>query len=231
MIAAPQPIQEKASMQAIPNAPAGPLHDPQVNAVIARLEQTTRRPSNGGPHGNSANSHDPFAYADYGFSIHPVQGNLIYLLCRAQRARRVAEFATSVGMSALYAAAAVRDNGGGVVIGSELVPQKAYAAWRNLTEAGLAHLVDIRQGDARDTLRDLGGPVDFMLVDGWPSPYEPSLARQVIEIVAAQIRIGGLVMNDNAEPDYLEYIRNPAHGFRSMTLPIKGSTELSVKVN
>jgi predicted O-methyltransferase YrrM len=231
MIAAPQPTQEDASMQAIPNAPAGPLLDPQVNAVIARLEQTTKRPSNGGPHANSANSHDPFAYADYGFSIHPVQGNLIYLLCRAQRARRVAEFATSVGMSALYAAAAVRDNGGGVVIGSELVPQKAYAAWRNLTEAGLAHLVDIRQGDARDTLRDLGGPVDFMLVDGWPSPHEPSLARQVIEIVAAQIRIGGLVMNDNAEPDYLEYIRNPAHGFRSMTLPIKGSTELSVKVN
>jgi predicted O-methyltransferase YrrM len=231
MISAPQPIQEKASMQAIPNAAAGPLLDPQVNAVIARLEKTTKRPSNGGPHGDPANSHDPFAYADYGFSIHPVQGNLIYLLCRAQRARRVAEFATSVGMSALYAAAAVRDNGGGVVIGSELVPQKAYAAWRNLTEAGLAHLVDIRQGDARDTLRDLGGPVDFMLIDGWPSPHEPSLARQVIEIVATQIRIGGLVMNDNAEPDYLEYIRNPAHGFRSMTLPIKGSTELSVKVN
>jgi predicted O-methyltransferase YrrM len=222
MITATDPIQEKASMQAIPNRPAGPLLDPQVNAVIARLEQNTKRPSNGGPLGSSTNSHDPFAYADYGFSIHPDQGNLIYLLCRAQRARRVAEFATSVGMSALYAAAAVRDNGGGVVIGSELVPQKAYAAWRNLTEAGLAHLVDIRQGD---------GPVDFMLVDGWPSPHEPSLARQVIEIVAAQIRIGGLVMNDNAEPDYLDYIRNPAHGFRSMTLPIKGSTELSVKVN
>jgi predicted O-methyltransferase YrrM len=222
-------------MQAIPNAIPGtlpgPLLDPQVNAVIARLEQTRKRPSNGGPLSNAANTHDPYAYADCGFSIHPDQGNLIYLLCRAVRATRVAEFATSVGMSALYAAAAVRDNGGGVVIGSELVPAKAFAAWRNLTEAGLAHLVDIRQGDARDTLRDLGGPVDFMLVDGWPGPAEPSLARQVIEIAAPQIRIGGLVMNDNAEPDYLNYIRNPDHGFRSMTLPIKGGTELSVKVN
>jgi hypothetical protein len=56
MIAATEPIQEKASMQAIPNRPAGPLLDPQVNAVIARLEQTTKRPSNGGPLGNSANS-------------------------------------------------------------------------------------------------------------------------------------------------------------------------------
>jgi predicted O-methyltransferase YrrM len=209
----------------------GPLLDPQVNAVIARLEAERRRPTNGGPHASRANTHDPHAYADFGFSIHPDQGNLIYLLCRAQRATRVAEFATSVGMSALYAAAAVRDNGGGVVIGSELVPAKAFTAWRNLTEAGLGHLVDIRQGDARETLRDLGGPVDFMLVDGWPSPHEPSLARQVIEIVAPQIRIGGLVMNDNAEPDYLDYIRNPSNGFRSMTLPLKGGTELSVKVS
>jgi predicted O-methyltransferase YrrM len=217
-------------MNAVLPAP-GPLLDPQVNAVIARLEAERRRPTNGGPHASRANTHDPHAYADFGFSIHPDQGNLIYLLCRAQRATRVAEFATSVGMSALYAAAAVRDNGGGVVIGSELVPAKAFTAWRNLTEAGLGHLVDIRQGDARETLRDLGGPVDFMLVDGWPSPHEPSLARQVIEIVAPQIRIGGLVMNDNAEPDYLDYIRNPSNGFRSMTLPLKGGTELSVKVN
>ena len=207
-----------------------PILDPQVNAVIARLEESRRSPSHGGPRHNP-NSNDPHAWADFGFSIHPDQGNLIYLLCRAQRATRVAEFATSVGMSTLYAAAAVRDNGGGVVIGSELVPQKAFTAWRNLTEAGLAHLVDIRVGDARETFRDLGGPVDFLLVDGWPGAAEPSLARQVMEMVAPQIRLGGIVMNDNAEPDYLDFIRNPSNGFCSMTLPIKGATELSVKVN
>jgi predicted O-methyltransferase YrrM len=115
----------------------------------------------------------------------------------------VVEFATSVGMSTLYFAAAVRDNGGGTVIGSEIVPEKVAAARRNLAEAGLAHLVDIRQGDARETLRDLGGPVDFVLIDGWPIRETPSLARQVIEIVAPQIRPGGLVLNDNGEPDYL----------------------------
>lgn len=213
------------------NANQGPILDPKVNAVIARLEEARRSPVDGGPRRNPGSSRDPYAWADYGFSIHPDQGNLIYLLCRAQRATRVAEFATSVGMSTLYAAAAVRDNGGGVVIGSELVPQKAFAAWRNLTEAGLAHLVDIRQGDARATMRDLGGPVDFLLVDGWPGPSWPSLARQVMEIVAPQIRIGGLVMNDNGEEDYLDYVRDPANGFLSMSLPIKGGTELSVKVS
>jgi predicted O-methyltransferase YrrM len=208
----------------------GPIFDPQVNAVINRLEKTRRRPENGGPR-DLNNENDPHAYAAYGFSIHPAQGDLIYLLCRAQRATRVAEFATSIGMSTLYFAAAVRDNGGGSVIGSELVPAKIATARRNLMAAGLADLVEIRQGDARETMRDLGGPIDFMLIDGWPTGEDPSLARQVMEIVAPQIRIGGMVMNDNAEPDYLTWIRDPANGFRSTTLPIKGGTELSVKVS
>ena len=101
---------------------------------------------------------------------------------------------------------------------------------RNLEDAGLAHLADIRPGDARETLRDLGGPVDFVLIDGWPGGETPTLARQVIEIVAPQIRRGGLVLNDNGEPDYLAFIRDPANGFRSVSLPLKGSNELSVKV-
>jgi len=173
---------------------------------------------------------DPHAYEEFGFSIHPEQGDLIYLLCRAIGARRVVEFATSIGMSTLYFAAAIRDNGGGKVIGSDIVPGKLVAARRNLAAAGLAAWVDLRPGDARETLRDLGGPVDVALIDGWPGGEGPSLARQMMEIIAPQLRIGGIVINDNAEPDFLEYIRDPGNGFRSMTLPLKGGTELSVKV-
>lgn len=207
---------------------AGPLLDPRINAVIARLQADRRRPSNGGP--TVSDERDPEAYAEFGFSIIPEQGELIYLLCRAVGATRVAEFATSIGMSTLYFAAAIRDNGGGTVIGSEIVAKKIATARRNLEEAGLANFVDIRQGDARKTLRDLGGAIDFMLIDGWPTNEGPSLAKQVMEIVAPQIRRGGLVMNDNAEADYLDYVRDSANGFRSISLPLKGGTELSVKV-
>jgi predicted O-methyltransferase YrrM len=133
-------------------------------------------------------------------------------------------------MSTLYFAAAMRDNGGGTVIGSELVPAKVAIAKRNLREAGLADYAEIREGDARQTLRDLGGPVDFALIDGWPREDEPSLALQVIEIVAPQLRVGGYVLNDNAEPDFLDFVRDPGNGFLSVTLPIKNGTELSVKV-
>jgi predicted O-methyltransferase YrrM len=205
-----------------------PLQDARINAVIDRVWRSQRYPSDGGPRSNP--SCDPADYADYGFSIFPAQGDLIYLLCRAIKATRVVEFATSVGMSTLYFAAAVRDNGGGTVIGSELVSAKVATAKRNIDDAGLRDYVDIREGDGRDTLRDLGGPVDFALIDGWPLASGPSLARQMIEIIAPQLRIGAFVMNDNGEPDYLTYMRGADSGFLSITLPIKRGTELSVKV-
>jgi predicted O-methyltransferase YrrM len=205
------------------------IRDPRIVAVIERMQAERRLPT-GGPRENPADSHNPFDYSDIGFSIHPEQGDLIYMLCRGMRATRVVEFATSVGMSTLYFAAAMRDNGG-KVIGSELVPAKVATAKRNLVEAGLANYAEIREGDARQTLRDLGGPVDFALIDGWPLDDEgPSLALQVIKMVAPQLRLGGYVMNDNAEPDFLDFIRDPQNGFLSVTLPLKKGTELSVKV-
>jgi predicted O-methyltransferase YrrM len=209
------------------NGPS-PLQDPRVNAVIDRVWSSQRYPEDGGPRANP--SCDPEDYAEYGFSIFPAQGDLIYLLCRAIRATRVVEFATSVGFSTLYFAAAMRDNGGGTVIGSELVKAKVMTARRNLAEAGLDSYVDVREGDGRETLKDLGGPVDFALIDGWPLASGPSLAREVMEVIAPQIRIGGFVMNDNGEPDYLDFVRDPGNGFLSMNLPIKGGTLLSVKL-
>ena len=185
------------------------------------------RPQGGGAHRGGDN--DPHLYQDHGFSVHEDQGELIYLLCRSLNARRVVDFATSVGFSTLYLAAALRDNGGGQVIGAEIVPAKIATARRNLREAGLSELVEIRAGDARETLADLGGPIDFALIDGWPGEDGPSLSLEVIRIVAPQMRRGAIALNDNAEEDYLEFIRSATSGFRSMTLPLKGGTELSVK--
>jgi predicted O-methyltransferase YrrM len=208
-----------------------PIKNARVHAVINRLAEAPRRPPSGGPHNDPAASLDPYDYAEYGFSIVPEQGELIYLLCRGIGAKRVVDFATSVGMSALYFAAAMHDNGGGTVIGSELVPAKIATAKSNLADAGISGYVDIREGDARVTLSDLGGPVDFVLIDGWPVSQEPSLARELIQVIAPQIRIGGYVVNDNAEPDFLEFIRDTANGFISVNLPLKSGTELCVKVS
>src|SRR5687768_12374630 len=64
------------------------------------------------------------------------QGHMLYLIARSIDARRIVEFGTSFGVSTLYLAAAVKDNGGGVVVGSELDPWKHAKAGEHLSEAG-----------------------------------------------------------------------------------------------
>jgi len=158
-----------------------------------------------------------------------------YQLCRAMNARRIVEVGTSCGVSTLYLAAALRDNlhagaGGGSVIGTEYEPGKAAAARRHFAEAGLGAFIELREGDLRETLRHIEGPVDFMLVDIWIPMTRPAL-----ELVAPHLRPGAIVVCDNTEQyrqayaDYFAFINDPAHGFRTMTLPFAGGLEFSVR--
>jgi predicted O-methyltransferase YrrM len=61
--------------------------------------------------------------------------------------RQLVEFGTSFIISTTHLAAAVRDNGGGRVIGFELEPGKSPTARRNLNDAGLREYVEICEGD------------------------------------------------------------------------------------
>jgi predicted O-methyltransferase YrrM len=158
-----------------------------------------------------------------------------YQLCRATDARRIVEIGTSFGVSTLYLAAAVRDNvraagGDGVVIGTEYEPNKASAARAHFEQAGLSRFIELREGDLRETLHQIDGPVDFMLVDIWIA-----MARPALELVAPHLKPGAIVVCDNTEryrgeyADYFAFLENPANGFRTMTLPFDGGFELSVR--
>ena len=59
-------------------------------------------------------------------------GTLLYMLARSVCARNIVEFGTSFGISTLHLAAALRDNGGGRLIGSEFEPSKIRRARENL---------------------------------------------------------------------------------------------------
>ncbi len=105
-----------------------------------------------------------------------------YQLCRANGARRIVEAGTSFGVSTLYLAAAVRDNtraaGGaanGVVIATEHEPSEVLAAKAYFQEAGLSGFIDLREGDLRETLKLVDGPIEFMLVDIWMPLARPAL--------------------------------------------------------
>jgi predicted O-methyltransferase YrrM len=159
------------------------------------------------------------------------QGVFCYLLARALGAKRIVEFGTSFGVSTIYLALAVRENGGGQVIGTELVPRKAARAREHLREAGLLDFVEIREGDATETLIDLESPVDMLLCDGFPPGMLP-----VLKLVAPRMRLGGAVVADNVgafwadHGDYLSWVRNPANGFQSALLAMNEGTEFSVRI-
>jgi predicted O-methyltransferase YrrM len=174
--------------------------------------------------------------ADKLVALEPEKAELCYLLCRSLGARRVVEAGTSFGVSTIYLACAVRDNvaasgGVGVVIGTEHEPAKAAAARRHFAEAGVSDWIDLREGDLRETLVEVAEPVDFMLMDIWIPMALPAL-----RLVAPRMRPGAIVLSDNTlqfakrYADYLSFVRDPANGFHSMTLPMKGGMELSVRL-
>jgi predicted O-methyltransferase YrrM len=175
--------------------------------------------------------------ADKMVALDPAKAELCHLLCRALGARRVVEVGTSYGVSTLYLAAAVRDNcartgGQGVVIGTEYEPAKAAAARSNYAAAGLSEFIELREGDLRETLKSLEGPIDFVLMDIWTE-----MARPAIELIAPHLRAGAIVCADNTTSfrkpyrAYFEFVADPANGLRTLTLPFDGGFEMTVKCN
>ena len=164
-------------------------------------------------------------------ALDPVQGVFCYFLAKAIKARRIIEFGTSFGVSTIYLAMAIRDNGGGVVIGTELIEEKAKRARENLDKAGLSEFVDIRVGNALETLRDIKGPIDFFLNDGFPR-----YALPVLKMVVPHMRHGSVIVTDNVGlfkadyREYVEYLRNPDNGFQSVLMGLNEGTEFSIKV-
>ncbi|MFE4057118.1 O-methyltransferase [Streptomyces sp. NPDC059096] len=156
-------------------------------------------------------------------------GELLYSLVRAVRPATVVEFGTSYGISTLYLAAAVRDNGTGRVITTELSEDKIAAARRTFAETGLDDLITVLEGDARTTLGALDDAPDLVLLDGWKN-----LCLPVLRLLEPRLRPGTLVVADDIDlPDlapYLAYVRDPANGYRSVPFPVEDGMEISCRL-
>lgn len=151
-------------------------------------------------------------------------GALLYLLARSTRARSIVEFGTSFGISTIHLAAALRDNGGGRLIGSEFEPGKLARARDHLAAAGLADLVEIRGGDALQSFaQDLPDSIDLVLMDGAKVLYP-----QILALVEPRLRAGSLILADNADhaPDYLTLVRGAGY----VSVPFADDIELSMRL-
>jgi predicted O-methyltransferase YrrM len=192
--------------------------EPEVLDVMARLEMRDRQERTQALPGSERIQ-----------ALHPDSGRLLYVLALAKDAKNIVEVGTSHGYSTLWLAAAAKANGGKVVT-CDINPDRAAAARRNFVDAGLADVIQLMEGDARDTLRSHDQWVDLLFIDSKKSYYET-----FFDAVYQRLVKGGIVVADNALShqdeleDYISYVENHPN-LESVMVPIGRGLEISVKL-
>jgi predicted O-methyltransferase YrrM len=219
------------------------LNDPKLEALLSELHTQSaaqepemhayfaRRIKEGTLSWDGMDAETTTHFRDKMVALERDKAEYCYALCRAIGAKRIVECGTSFGVSTLYLAAAIRDNGGTEVIATEWEAEKAKAARKNFAAAGLAQYIDLREGDLAETLKKIGGPVDFVLFDIWTEALLPALRN-----IGPHLRTGSVLIADNTTSSrrgyekYFAYIADPQNGLRTMTLPFEGGLEMTVKL-
>jgi predicted O-methyltransferase YrrM len=209
------------------------LRDPKVASVIDRMyteasDQMAQLHERGAQLIKATTAQERAdAFSDFYLPVTPESGQLLYTLVRATRPALVVEFGMSLGLSAIHLASAVRDNGVGRVVTTELSAAKVVAAKASFAEVGLDDVITVLEGDALQTLAGIEEPVDFVLLDGWKDLYVP-----VIALLEPKLSPGALVIADNtglpdAQP-YVDYIRDPANGYVGVSFPVRNSDAMEI---
>lgn len=130
--------------------------------------------------------------------VSPLQGKLLQLLVQMQGARKVLEVGTLGGYSALWLARGLSQ--GGRLVTLELSPKHAEVARANLARAGVGDRVEVRQGNAEDSLaqliRERSGPFDLIFIDADKPGY-----TRYFELALQLSRPGTVIVADNVVRD------------------------------
>lgn len=144
----------------------------------------------------------PMKPADFEHAYLPIsrqQGEDLRQMIIKHDCKNVVEFGASFGISTIYLADAVRETGG-KLISTELLESKANRALENISNAGLSNYVDLRIGDAMETLKDYAEPIDFLFLDGWKDLYLP-----LFKMLESRFHQGTLIYADNMDMSGTQY--------------------------
>ena len=140
-------------------------------------------------------------------NVAPNQGKFLQLLATIQGAQRILEIGTLGGYSTIWLARALPPGGRLMTLESE--PKHAEVARKNIAQAGLADVVELRLGPALDTLKQLvtgkQPPFDFIFIDadkpGYPDyfTWALKLSRRGTCIVADNVIREGAVIDPHHE--------------------------------
>jgi predicted O-methyltransferase YrrM len=147
--------------------------------------------------------------------VSPPQGKLLQVIARIQGTRKILEIGTLGGYSTIWLARALPP--GGHLITLEANPHHAEVARANVARAGLEELVEVREGQALDSLPMLleegRGPFDFIFIDA-DKPNYPEylswalrLSRRGSVILADNVVRGGAVIDPESSDANVQGIR------------------------
>ncbi|MDO3410349.1 O-methyltransferase [Saccharibacillus sp. CPCC 101409] len=129
------------------------------------------------------------------YDVTAAQGKLLQLLIRMSGAKRVLEIGTLGGVSTIWMARGLPEDGRLITL--ELEPLHARIARENLDRAGIGReLVDIRTGDAARQLalleREKQEPFDFIFIDA-DKPNNPVYLKWALRLS----KPGTVIVGDN----------------------------------
>ena len=135
----------------------------------------------------------PADFKDVYLSISKEQGEDLKQLIQKKNIKNIVEFGTSFGISTLFLAQGVMHTGGQIIT-TELIELKAKKAIENFTKAGVNELIEVRIGNALDTLKGHHEPIDLLLLDGWKDLYLP-----LFQMLESNFHKNTIVYVDNAD--------------------------------
>jgi predicted O-methyltransferase YrrM len=135
----------------------------------------------------------PSHFKDAYLSISMEQGKSLKQLIKQHNIKNIVEFGTSFGISTLFLVQGILETGG-TIITTELIESKALKAIENFKKAGVDHLINVRIGDALETLKNHDESIDLLLLDGWKNLYLP-----LFEMLESNFHQNTCIYVDNAD--------------------------------
>ncbi|MCW2118074.1 O-methyltransferase [Flavobacterium sp. 7A] len=135
----------------------------------------------------------PSDFDDAYLAISKEQGADLVQMIIGNNLKNIVEFGTSFGISTLFLAKGIAQTNGHIIT-TELIASKAKTALQNFEEAGVADQIELRIGDAMETLKDHKKPIDLLLLDGWKDLYLP-----LFQLLESNFHQKTIIYVDNAD--------------------------------
>lgn len=125
-------------------------------------------------------------------SITEEQGLFLVDLIKKNKLKNIVEFGTSFGISTLFLAQGALETKGRIIT-AELIASKAEKAMENFKKAEVSNIIDVRIGDAMQTLQNHKEPIDLLFLDGWKDLYQP-----LFNMLESNFHTNTIIYVDNA---------------------------------